>query len=135
MGVGAGVGVGVAEEHMWWGPVIRPAARAVFCMGRIRDEEEDGLGERIFIQPPEMVERQLGVAFLMCSGSSCVGSAQPTFYYPKSACSSLPYSIVLACTRSIGFQLLEAIQHCIFKPVPLSRFIYCGYGVPLLCTL
>ena len=26
---------------------------------------------RIFIQPPEMVERQLGVAFLMCSGSSC----------------------------------------------------------------
>ena len=53
---------------------------------------------RIFIQPPEMVERQLGVAFLMRSGSSCVGTAQPTFYYPKSACSSLPCSIVLACT-------------------------------------
>jgi len=32
---------------------------------------------RIFIQPPEMVERQLGVAFLMRSGSSCVGTAQP----------------------------------------------------------
>jgi len=47
---------------------------------------------RIFIQPPEMVERQLGVAFLMRSGSSCVGTAQPTFYYPKSACSSLPCS-------------------------------------------
>ena len=47
---------------------------------------------RIFIQPPEMVERQLGVAFLMRSSSSCVGTAQPTFYYPKSACSSLPCS-------------------------------------------
>ena len=47
---------------------------------------------RIFIQPPEMVERQLGVAFLMRSGSSCVGTAQPTFYYPKSACSSLTCS-------------------------------------------
>ena len=47
---------------------------------------------RIFIQPPEMVERQLGVAFLMRSGSSCVGTAQRTFYYPKSACSSLPCS-------------------------------------------
>ena len=90
---------------------------------------------RIFIQPPEMVERQLGVAFLMRSGSSCVGTVQPTFYYPKSACSSLPCSIVLACTRLIGFQLLAAIQHCIFNPVPLSRFIYHGYGVPLLCTL
>ena len=47
---------------------------------------------RIFIQPLEMVERQLGVEFLMRSGSSCVGTAQPTFYYPKSACSSLPCS-------------------------------------------
>ena len=45
VGVGAGVGVGVAEEHMRWGPVVRPAARAVFCMGRIRDEEEEGLGD------------------------------------------------------------------------------------------
>ena len=45
MGVGAGVGVGVAEEHRWWEPVVRPAARAVFCMGRIRDEEEEGLGD------------------------------------------------------------------------------------------
>ena len=27
------------------GPVVRPAARAVFCMGRIRDEEEEGLGD------------------------------------------------------------------------------------------
>ena len=35
----------VAEEHMRWGPVVRPAARAVFCMGRIRDEEEEGLGD------------------------------------------------------------------------------------------
>ena len=43
--------------------------------------------------------------------------------------------IELACTWSTGFQLLEAIQHRIFKPVPLSRFIYRGYGVPLLCTL
>ena len=42
---GAGVGVGVAEEHRRRGPVVRPAARAVFCMGRIRDEEEDGLGD------------------------------------------------------------------------------------------
>ena len=40
-----GVGVGVAEEHKRWGPVVRPAARAVFCMGRIRDEEEEGLGD------------------------------------------------------------------------------------------
>ena len=47
---------------------------------------------RIVIQPPEMVERQLGVAFLMCSSSSCVGTTQPTFYYPKSTCSSLPCS-------------------------------------------
>ena len=39
-----GVG-GVAEEHRRWGPVVRPAARAVFCMGRIRDEEEEGLGD------------------------------------------------------------------------------------------
>ena len=39
------VGVGVAEEHRRWGPVVRPAARAVFCMGRIRDEEEEGLGD------------------------------------------------------------------------------------------
>ena len=38
---------------------------------------------RIFIQPPEMVERQLGVAFLMRSGSSCVGTAKQTFYYPN----------------------------------------------------
>ena len=46
-GVGArvGVGGGVAEEHRRWGPVVRPAARAVFCMGRIRDEEEEGLGD------------------------------------------------------------------------------------------
>ena len=42
---GGGVGVGVAEEHRRRGPVVRPAARAVFCMGRIRDEEEDGLGD------------------------------------------------------------------------------------------
>ena len=27
------------------GPVVRPAARAVFCMGRITDEEEEGLGD------------------------------------------------------------------------------------------
>ena len=47
---------------------------------------------RIFIQLPEMVERQVGVSFLMRSGSSCVGTAQPTFHYPKSACSSLPCS-------------------------------------------
>ena len=43
--------------------------------------------------------------------------------------------IELACTWSIGFQLIAAIQHRIFKPVPLSGFIYHGYGVPLLCTL
>ena len=40
-----GWGLGVAEEHRRWGPVVRPAARAVFCMGRIRDEEEEGLGD------------------------------------------------------------------------------------------
>lgn len=40
-----GVGVGVLVEHRRWGPVVRPAARAVFCMGRIRDEEEEGLGD------------------------------------------------------------------------------------------
>ena len=39
------MGVGVAEEHRRWGPVVRSAARAVFCMGRIRDEEEEGLGD------------------------------------------------------------------------------------------
>ena len=43
--VGAGVEVGVAEEHRRSGPVVRPAARAVFCIGRIRDEEEEGLGD------------------------------------------------------------------------------------------
>ena len=31
--MGAGLGVVVAEEHRRWGPVVRPAARAVFCMG------------------------------------------------------------------------------------------------------
>ena len=45
VGVGAGVGVGVAEEHRRWGPVVQPAACVVFCMGRIRDEEEEGLGD------------------------------------------------------------------------------------------
>ena len=45
VGVGAGVRVGVAEEHRRWRPVVRPAARAVFYMGRIRDEEEEGLGD------------------------------------------------------------------------------------------
>ena len=44
-GGGGRVGMGVAEEHRRWGPVVRPAARAVFCMGRIRDEEEEGLGD------------------------------------------------------------------------------------------
>ena len=39
------VGVGVVEEHRRWGPVVRPAARAVFCIERIRDEEEEGLGD------------------------------------------------------------------------------------------
>ena len=43
--VGVGVGVRVAEEHRRWGPMVRPAACAVFCMGRIRDEEEEGLGD------------------------------------------------------------------------------------------
>ena len=33
MRVGAGGGVVVAEEHRRWGPVVRPAARAVFCIG------------------------------------------------------------------------------------------------------
>ena len=36
---------GVAKEHRRWGPVVWPAARALFCMGRIRDEEEEGLGD------------------------------------------------------------------------------------------
>ena len=27
------------------GAVVGPVARAVFCMGRIRDEEEEGLGD------------------------------------------------------------------------------------------
>ena len=40
-----GGGGGVAEEHRQWGPVVQPAAHAVFCMGRIRDEEEEGLGD------------------------------------------------------------------------------------------
>ena len=40
-----GVGVVGAEEHRRGGPVVRPAARAVFCMGRTRDEEEEGLGD------------------------------------------------------------------------------------------
>ena len=39
------VGAGVAEEHRRWGPMVRPAARAVFFMGRTRDEEEEGLGD------------------------------------------------------------------------------------------
>ena len=36
---------GVAEEHRRWGLVVRPAACVVFCMGRIRDKEEEGLGD------------------------------------------------------------------------------------------
>ena len=50
--VGGGGGGGLAErrklvteEHKRWGAMVRPAARAVFCMGRIRDEEEEGLGD------------------------------------------------------------------------------------------
>ena len=42
---GGGGGGGLAEEHRRWGPVVRLAARAVFCMGRITDEEEEGLGD------------------------------------------------------------------------------------------
>ena len=42
---GVGVGAGVAEEHRRWVLVVRPAARAVFCMGRITDEEDEGLGD------------------------------------------------------------------------------------------
>ena len=42
-------GGGGGKEHRRWGPVVRPvgrpAARAVFCMGRIIDEEEEGLGD------------------------------------------------------------------------------------------
>ena len=49
--VGAGVGVAVGAvqgmagggEGSW--PVVRPAARAGFGRGRIRDEEEEGLGD------------------------------------------------------------------------------------------
>ena len=44
-GGGGGGGVGVAEEHRRWGPMVRSVARAMFCMGRIRDEEEEGLGD------------------------------------------------------------------------------------------
>ena len=44
-GGGGTQALGVAEEHKRWGPVVRLAARAVFCMGRIRDEEEEGLGD------------------------------------------------------------------------------------------
>ena len=40
-----GGGAGGSEEHRRWGSVFRSAARAVFCMGRIRDEEEEGLGD------------------------------------------------------------------------------------------
>ena len=43
--------------------------------------------------------------------------------------------IELAYTWSIGFQLVAAIQHRNFQLVPLSRFIYPGYGVPLLFKL
>ena len=46
-----GGGVGIAGEKArqrggleGW-PMVQPAARAVFCMGRIRDEEEEGLGD------------------------------------------------------------------------------------------
>ena len=41
-----GVVVGVAEEHRRWGPVVRSATRrAVVFKGRIRGEEEEGLGD------------------------------------------------------------------------------------------
>ena len=40
---GGGGGGGGGTQAV--GPVVRPAARAVFCMGRIRDEEEEGLGD------------------------------------------------------------------------------------------
>ena len=43
-GGGWGGGGGGGGTHAV-GAVVRPAARAVFCMGRIRDEEEDGLGD------------------------------------------------------------------------------------------
>ena len=46
----------------------------------------------------------------MCSGSSCVGTAQRTFYYPKSACSSLACSSAMtAMTYKIGTKALSAI--------------------------
>ena len=43
--------------------------------------------------------------------------------------------IELACTWSIGFQLLAAIQHRIFKPVPLSRFISWLWCTPVMYTM
>ena len=84
VGVGVGVGVGAG------GPAGGPCG--VLYGKNQRRGRRRVRRRRIFIQPPEMVERQLGVAFLVRSGSSCVGTAQPTFYYPKSAWSSLPCS-------------------------------------------
>ena len=40
-----GCGAGLVVEDRRWGSVVRPAARAVFCIGRIRDKEEEGLGD------------------------------------------------------------------------------------------
>ena len=40
---GGGGGGGGGTQPV--GPVVWPAARAVFCMGRIRDKEEEGLGD------------------------------------------------------------------------------------------
>ena len=89
-GVGGGVGGGGTHAVGAGGPAGSPCG--VLYGKNQRRGRRRVRRCRIFIKLPEMVERQLGVAFLMRSGSSCVGTAQPTFYYSKSACSSLPCS-------------------------------------------
>ena len=96
VGVGAGVGVGGGGGTQAAGADGQAGSPCGVLYGKNQRRGRRRVRRRrIFIQPPEMVERQLGVAFLMHSGSSCVGTAQRTFYYPKSACSSL------ACSSSV----------------------------------
>ena len=102
VGVGAGVGWGGGGTQAMGagGPAGGPCG--VLYGKNQRRGRRRVRRHRIFIQPLEMVERQLGVAFIMRSGSSCVGTAQPTFLFHSS----------LICTISVPkYKSLHRFHH------------------------